>query len=353
MAPLSDFNLGGLAAGLAGGLLSGMFGIGGGIVLVPLLGLLLGLQQQEAQGVTLAVLLLPVGFPAVLAYRKRVAIRWWLVAALVTGFVASVALGALVANAMSDRLLRMFFAIFVVAVAAQMWRVRGARPPATPPGTEASPSSLNGLWIGAIGGFLAGLFGVGGGIVMVPLLVLVLKLEQHEAQARCDAAAGGSPGGAGLCARPGHASLVPHGDGGGRLRGRRARRGPDRRAHPHRAADEGLRPLPARRRRRARLDGAADVRATAHPSRADWLQWLEDSMSIERYVRLFAGSFVLLSLALGAPASPVFQSANWLWFTAFVGANLVQSVFTGFCPLVTILRALRLVESRPATTPES
>jgi hypothetical protein len=76
-------------------------------------------------------------------------------------------------------------------------------------------------------------------------------------------------------------------------------------------------------------------------------------MSIERYVRLFAGSFVLLSLALGAPASPVFQSANWLWFTAFVGANLVQSVFTGFCPLVNILRALRLVESRPATTPES
>jgi hypothetical protein len=64
-------------------------------------------------------------------------------------------------------------------------------------------------------------------------------------------------------------------------------------------------------------------------------------MSIERYVRLFAGSFVLLSLALGAPASPVFQSANWLWFTAFVGANLVQSVFTGFCPLA------------PATAPES
>jgi uncharacterized membrane protein YfcA len=183
MAPLSNFDLGGLAAGLAGGLLSGMFGIGGGIVLVPLLGLLLGLQQQEAQGVTLAVLLLPVGLPAVLAYRKRVAIRWWLVAALVTGFVASVGLGAQVANAMSDRVLRVLFAIFVVAVAVQMWRVQGARPPATPPGTAASPSSLNGLWIGAIGGILAGLFGVGGGIVMVPLLVLAVRLEQHEAQA--------------------------------------------------------------------------------------------------------------------------------------------------------------------------
>jgi len=63
-------------------------------------------------------------------------------------------------------------------------------------------------------------------------------------------------------------------------------------------------------------------------------------MTIERYVRLFAGSFVLLSLALGAPGSPVFVSRNWLWFTAFVGANLFQSALTGFCPLVNVLRAL-------------
>jgi hypothetical protein len=72
-------------------------------------------------------------------------------------------------------------------------------------------------------------------------------------------------------------------------------------------------------------------------------------MNIERYVRLFAGTFVLLSLALGAPASPVFQSANWLWFTAFVGLNLMQSAFTGFCPLVNVLRALGVGESGRAT----
>jgi hypothetical protein len=63
-------------------------------------------------------------------------------------------------------------------------------------------------------------------------------------------------------------------------------------------------------------------------------------MTIERYVRLFAGSFVLVSLALGAPASPLFQSTGWLWFTAFVGLNLAQSSLTGFCPLVNILRAV-------------
>jgi hypothetical protein len=63
-------------------------------------------------------------------------------------------------------------------------------------------------------------------------------------------------------------------------------------------------------------------------------------MTIDRYVRLFAGSFVLLSLALGATASPLFQSTSWLWFTAFVGLNLAQSSLTGFCPLVNILRAV-------------
>ena len=70
-------------------------------------------------------------------------------------------------------------------------------------------------------------------------------------------------------------------------------------------------------------------------------------MTIERYVRLFAGTFVLVSLALGAPGSPVFVSTSWLWFTAFVGANLFQSSLTGFCPLVNVLRALG-VKSAPA-----
>jgi hypothetical protein len=63
-------------------------------------------------------------------------------------------------------------------------------------------------------------------------------------------------------------------------------------------------------------------------------------MTTERYVRIFAGIFVLLSLALGAPGSPLFVNANWLWFTGFVGANLFQSGFTRLCPLDTILRKL-------------
>jgi hypothetical protein len=63
-------------------------------------------------------------------------------------------------------------------------------------------------------------------------------------------------------------------------------------------------------------------------------------MTTERLVRIFAGTFVLLSLALGVAASPLFVSANFLWFTAFVGANLLQSGFTRLCPLESILRRL-------------
>jgi len=48
-------------------------------------------------------------------------------------------------------------------------------------------------------------------------------------------------------------------------------------------------------------------------------------------VRVVAGSFILLSLALGVPGSPLFVSVNWLWFTAFVGANLLQSGLTRWC----------------------
>ena len=56
-------------------------------------------------------------------------------------------------------------------------------------------------------------------------------------------------------------------------------------------------------------------------------------MTLERYIRLFAGTFILVSLLLAHLHSP-----NWLWFTAFVGFNLLQSSLTRFCPLEIILK---------------
>jgi len=58
-------------------------------------------------------------------------------------------------------------------------------------------------------------------------------------------------------------------------------------------------------------------------------------MSIERIVLAVAGGFIVISLLLAHYVSPY-----WLWFTAFVGANLFQSAFTGFCPLALILKKL-------------
>ena len=63
-------------------------------------------------------------------------------------------------------------------------------------------------------------------------------------------------------------------------------------------------------------------------------------MTSWRIVRIVAGTFVLLSLALGIPGSPVFVSPWWLAFTAFVGANLLQSGITKWCMMESILRKL-------------
>lgn len=63
-------------------------------------------------------------------------------------------------------------------------------------------------------------------------------------------------------------------------------------------------------------------------------------MTSWQIVRAFAGTVILVSLALGVPGSPVFVSQWWLALTAFVGANLLQSAFTCWCPLEIVLRKL-------------
>ncbi len=68
-------------------------------------------------------------------------------------------------------------------------------------------------------------------------------------------------------------------------------------------------------------------------------------MTVDRWIPVFAGTFILLSLALGVPGSPLFVSQWWLAFTAFVGANLFQYGFTGFCPLGVVLSKLGVPSS--------
>jgi hypothetical protein len=63
-------------------------------------------------------------------------------------------------------------------------------------------------------------------------------------------------------------------------------------------------------------------------------------MTVERAVRLVAGLIILLSLALAH-----FFSLNWLWLTAFVGLNLMQSAFTNWCPAMSIFRAMGMKDA--------
>ena len=66
-------------------------------------------------------------------------------------------------------------------------------------------------------------------------------------------------------------------------------------------------------------------------------------MTVESMLRLIAGVFILASLLLAA-----FVDQRWLWFTAFIGANLFQSAFTGWCPMMTILRKAGVPDAKAA-----
>ena len=70
-------------------------------------------------------------------------------------------------------------------------------------------------------------------------------------------------------------------------------------------------------------------------------------MTVERYIHVIAGLFILLSLALGVPGSPLFLSQWALAFTAFVGANLFQSGLSNWCLMGVILKKLGVPESQP------
>ena len=71
-------------------------------------------------------------------------------------------------------------------------------------------------------------------------------------------------------------------------------------------------------------------------------------MTIDRLIRIFAGAFILLSLALGVQGSPLFVSHWWLAFTAFVGLNLLQYGLTNVCPLGWVLKKAGVPESKVA-----
>lgn len=172
----------GMAAGVAGGTLSGLFGVGGGFIMIPLLSLLLGLDQHRAQGATLAIMMMPIGLPAVLQYRKQGG-QWniRIVGIIVAGFICGVSLGSAIANKIPQQPLVIGFTAFLACMAAYAWFRREY--PAAEAGQARSGSIIGpGLAIGAIGGITSGLTGLGGAVVIIPLLIYWFRMAQHQAQ---------------------------------------------------------------------------------------------------------------------------------------------------------------------------
>lgn len=106
--------------GLAAGVLSGMIGIGGGIIVVPALVFVLGFSQQQAQGTSLGLLLLPVGILAVFNYYKQGYIDIKVVGIMCVTFVLGGWLGSKLSLSLPQETVKKIFALLLVVIAAKM-----------------------------------------------------------------------------------------------------------------------------------------------------------------------------------------------------------------------------------------
>jgi uncharacterized membrane protein YfcA len=177
--PLLDWLLE-ILLGAALGFLGGMFGIGGGVLAIPTLGLLFGFSQQMAQG-TAMVTVVPNVYLALWLYRRRHALSLKLGLLLGAGSVVFTYLAARLALGLDSHLLRRCFAGFVMAMAAYLiFKARAPAPGAGEPAPVLSRRWLPG--VGALVGIVSGFFGVGGGLITPPLLTGLFGMRQLAAQ---------------------------------------------------------------------------------------------------------------------------------------------------------------------------
>ncbi|MBI5930872.1 MAG: sulfite exporter TauE/SafE family protein [Chloroflexi bacterium] len=188
-----------LILGLVAGLLSGMFGIGGGIVIVPALITFLAFSPVHAISTSLVALLLPVGIFAVMAYHRAGHFNWRASGLLALGIASTVWIGARLALSLPSDTLKQIYGVFLIVMGwrflqpRKLWqeyRVSSFTTPASLPATpsDSAPATPFTQWyiiliLGLVAGVASGLFGVGGGIIIVPILVGLLQYEQKRATA--------------------------------------------------------------------------------------------------------------------------------------------------------------------------
>lgn len=120
-----------LIVGLAAGFLSGLIGIGGGIIIVPALVLFLGFSQKMAQGTSLGILLLPVGILAVLQYYKQGYLNVNYVLIVAAAFVLGGFLGSKLALSVSDEKMKKVFALILLLISLKMLFFDKSKPAVT------------------------------------------------------------------------------------------------------------------------------------------------------------------------------------------------------------------------------
>lgn len=171
--------------GVAAGFVGGLFGVGGGLLMVPGLVLVLGFAQSRAHATSVTAIVAAATASVIpLALEQRV--DWDTAALLLAGSLAGAAIGARLIDHIPEAWLAGSFAALVVAAAVRMAIDTGTDSTAAATATAGFDVGLPGAFglaaIGLAAGALAALLGIGGGIIMVPALVTLFSFDQHVAQ---------------------------------------------------------------------------------------------------------------------------------------------------------------------------
>jgi uncharacterized membrane protein YfcA len=157
--------------GVLAGFLAGLFGVGGGILIVPGLVIAAHMGQRLAHGTSLAAVV-PVSVSSLVTYAAHDNVDWSVALWLAVGAVAGAVLGTRLLHVLPQRTLAILFTVVLVASALRLF----FSPDADGRGDLSIATMLALLAIGVVTGILAGLLGVGGGIVMVPAMILVFGI---------------------------------------------------------------------------------------------------------------------------------------------------------------------------------
>ena len=170
-----------ILVGAAVGTLAGLTGIGGGVFCVPLLVAVLYVPQYEAHGTSLAVIF-PMALASSIMYGINGHIQWDVLLALAAGGITGAVMGARLMKRVPERRLQWLFGLFIICVGFVMVITHPEAAGTVVEHSYSAASYFGFILGGLVAGFLSGLMGIGGGVVLIPIMVLLMGVDQHAAQ---------------------------------------------------------------------------------------------------------------------------------------------------------------------------